>query len=106
VQGVDYNEQEINEIIQRIDTDGDGEINYSEFLMAALNRNAMLSNERIEVAFRMFDTDGNGELSIQEVKNLLSLAKPVDEVTVLRALKEVDGRSKGSIKFSEFKALM
>ena len=37
VQGVDYNEQEIQEIIKKIDIDGDGEINYSEFLMASLN---------------------------------------------------------------------
>lgn len=74
--------------------------------MAALNRNAMLSGERLEVAFRLFDIDGNGELSIQEVKNLLSLAKPVDEVTVMRALKEVDGRTKANISFTEFKTLM
>lgn len=74
--------------------------------MAALNRNAMLSGERLEVAFRLFDVDGNGELSIQEVKNLLSLAKPVDEVTVMRALKEVDGRTKANIGFTEFKTLM
>lgn len=67
VQGVDYNEQEIQEIIKKIDIDGDGEINYSEFLMASLNQNAFLSSERLEAAFRMFDIDGNGEISIQEL---------------------------------------
>ena len=74
--------------------------------MAALNRNAMLSSERLEVAFRMFDVDGNGEISIQEVKNMLSLAKPVDEVTVMRAMKEIDGRTKATMRFAEFKQLM
>lgn len=64
VQGVDYNEQEIKEIIKKIDIDGDGEINYSEFLMASLNQNALLSSEKLEMAFRMFDVDGNGEISI------------------------------------------
>ncbi len=51
-------------MIKRIDIDGDGEVNYSEFLMASLNQNALLSSERLELAFRMFDTDGNGEISI------------------------------------------
>ena len=74
--------------------------------MAALNRNAMLSSERLEVAFRMFDVDGNGEISIQEVKNMLSLAKPVDEVTVMRAMNETDGRTKATMRFGEFKQLM
>ena len=67
VQGVDYNEHEIAEIIKKIDIDGDGEINYSEFLMASLNQNSLLSSERLEAAFRMFDIDGNGEISIAEL---------------------------------------
>jgi calcium-dependent protein kinase len=106
VQGVDYNESEINELIARIDVDGDGEINYTEYLMAALNRNAMLTSERLEVAFRMFDLDGNGEISVKELKEMLSLAKAVDEDTVHRALKDLEGKSKPTLAFSEFKQLM
>lgn len=106
VQGVDYNEAEIQDLIKRIDIDGDGEVNYSEFLMASLNQNALLSSERLELAFRMFDTDGNGEISIAELQSLLSLAKQVDEKTVIRAMKEVDGKTKKSIKLGEFKQLM
>jgi calcium-dependent protein kinase len=106
VQGVDYNEQEIADLIKKIDIDGDGEINYSEFLMASLNQNALLSSERLEQAFRMFDVDGNGEISIQELQSLLSLAKQIDEKVVMKALREIDGKTKKSIKFSEFRALM
>jgi Ca2+-binding EF-hand superfamily protein len=32
--------------------------------MASLNQNALLSSEKLEMAFRMFDVDGNGEISI------------------------------------------
>jgi calcium-dependent protein kinase len=106
VQGIDFNENEIKEIIKRIDADGDGEINYGEFLMASLNHNSLLSSERLEIAFRMFDIDGNGEISIKELQSLLSLAKAIDEETVMRAMREIDGKTKKTIKFSEFKALM
>ncbi len=37
---------------------------------------------------------------------MLSLAKNVDEKTVIRAIKEIDGRTKKSIKFAEFRTLM
>jgi calcium-dependent protein kinase len=106
VQGVDFNETEIKEIIKRIDADGDGEINYGEYLMASLNHNSLLSSERLEVAFRMFDIDGNGEISITELHSLLSLARSIDEETVIKALREIDGRTKKTIQFSEFKSLM
>lgn len=62
VQGVDYNEGEVNELIARIDPDGEDEVNYTEFLMAALNRNALLTSERLEVAFRAYDIPGSGEI--------------------------------------------
>lgn len=74
--------------------------------MASLNRNSLLTSERLEVAFRMFDVDGNGEISIGELQGLLSLAKTIDEETVIKALREIDGKTKKAIKFSEFKALM
>jgi Ca2+-binding EF-hand superfamily protein len=62
--------------------------------MASLNHNALLSSERLEVAFRMFDVDGNGEISIKELQELLSLARQVDDETVIKALREIDGRTK------------
>jgi calcium-dependent protein kinase len=74
--------------------------------MASLNQNSLLSSERLEAAFRMFDVDGNGEISISELQSLLSLAKNVDEKTVIRAMKEIDGRTKKTIKFAEFRTLM
>jgi len=94
------------ELIARVDADGDGEINYSEFLMAALNRNAVLTSERLEVAFRMFDKDGNGEISIQELKSMLSMAKSIDDATIMRAMREIDGKMKTALKLTEFKQLM
>ena len=106
IQGIDFQERELMEIFKEIDTDDDGQINYSEFLMASLNRNALLTSERLEMAFREFDLDGNGELSVKEIKHLLSLAKPVSEPAVLKAFKEIDGKSKTTIKFTEFKTLM
>ena len=46
-----------------VDIDGSGEIDYSEFVNAAINRTKLLSTDRLKKAFGMFDKDGSGTIS-------------------------------------------
>lgn len=39
----------------KIDLDGNGTIDYTEFLMAAVNQKKLLTDERLQMAFEMFD---------------------------------------------------
>ena len=48
-------EKEVNAIMESVDTDGSGSIEYSEFVIATVNRKKLLSNENLEHAFAMFD---------------------------------------------------
>ena len=52
-------EKEVNAIMESVDTDGSGSIEYSEFVIATVNRKKLLSNENLEHAFAMFDKVGN-----------------------------------------------
>ena len=99
IKGIDYNEKEIMDMISKIDADGNGEINYSEWMMASMNKQQMLSNERIEQAFKMFDANGDGEIAVEELKGMLEMAKTVDEAMVVRAMKDIDNKHKSAIKF-------
>jgi calcium-dependent protein kinase len=36
--------------------------------MATINREKLLSKEKLEIAFKMFDKDGSGNISIVELK--------------------------------------
>ena len=51
-------ENEIDNMIQSIDLDGNGVIDYNEFLNCAMNKEKIMSNENLEIAFKMFDMDG------------------------------------------------
>lgn len=51
-----------------LDKDGNGVIDYSEFLTAAASRRTVLSQENLQRAFALIDADGNGEITIQELK--------------------------------------
>ena len=49
--------EEVDIIMKNADADGSGFIDYSEFLMASLNKKQMLSRENLKKAFSLFDKD-------------------------------------------------
>ena len=106
VKGIDLNEQELREIIKKLDADDNGRINYSEFLMVSMNREQLLTNERLEQAFKMFDKNGDNEVSVEELHSMFENVKGVDERMIERAMNEVDRKGKRSLKFNEFKIMM
>lgn len=54
---------EIKNIIDQIDENGDGEINYSEFITATIDTKDLLTDQRIEAIFQSFDVDNSGKIS-------------------------------------------
>ena len=44
------------------DTDGNGYIEYEEFLAASVDKKALLSEENLMATFNMYDEDGSGEI--------------------------------------------
>lgn len=53
-------EDELDSMMKNLDLAGDGFINYSEFIAAALASDTAAGQNRIEQAFKMFDRDGTG----------------------------------------------
>ena len=59
------------EMIRAADTDGSGEINYTEFLAATIDATVFLREDYLRTAFNMFDKDGSGKIDNDEVIALL-----------------------------------
>lgn len=59
---------EVEKIMQNVDTDKNGWIDYSEFISATIDKRKLLSKERLKTAFAIFDRDDNGYISSQELK--------------------------------------
>lgn len=60
---------ELRDMIGEVDEDGNGDIDFSEFL--SLMQRKMKDNdteEELESAFKLFDRDGNGLISPEELK--------------------------------------
>jgi calcium-dependent protein kinase len=69
----------MNEMFDAVDTDGSGMIEYSEFVVATLGEEHLLSDEKLIMTFKMFDKDGGGTISIDELKEVLAFGDDVDE---------------------------
>lgn len=99
-------EEEVERIMSIADADGSGEIDYSEFVVATMDKKKLLSNEKLETAFNLFDKDNSGSISADEIKDVLGVGKNIDEKVWNDIVMEVDGNGDGEISFSEFKTMM
>lgn len=97
-------DEEVDKIFREIDIDGSGEIDYSEFVTAAMNRQNFLTKDRLESAFGAFDTDQSGAISIQELKAALGRYIKADEWDDM--IRDVDINGDGEIDFDEFYQMM
>jgi len=66
--GRTLNDQEVDEMYDKVDTDKSGAIDYSEFVVATMNEKNLLSNNKLQTAFKMFDKDGGGSISTDEIR--------------------------------------
>jgi calcium-dependent protein kinase len=60
-------EDELEDILAVCDADGNGVIDYSEFITAAVNRDSVLGEEKLRQAFQLFDMDSGGTIVIEEL---------------------------------------
>ena len=90
----------------RIDTDKSGEIEFSEFLAATINKQKLLSEERLKIAFDMYDIDKSGSITTEEIGKVLGKYKSISEEVVYKIMKEADFFDNGVVTFPEFKIFM
>ena len=71
--GQNPTEAELQDMINEVDVDGNGTIDFPEFLtMMARKMRDTDSEEEIKEAFKVFDKDGNGYISAAELRHVMT----------------------------------
>ena len=65
-------DEDVEKMFNAVDTDRSGYIDYSEFVVAAMNERQLTSNDKLQAAFKMFDKDGSGIISADEIREVLT----------------------------------
>ncbi|CAK0844258.1 unnamed protein product [Prorocentrum cordatum] len=65
--GLSISEQELLEILEGMDVNGNGAIEYTEFLAAAVDTSKCRGEGMCQYAFDVFDWDGDGQISLQDL---------------------------------------
>ena len=93
-------------MFKRIDIDNSGKIDYSEWIVATIDKNSLLTPNKLRMAFDMIDADGGGSISAEEIKEIICSNQEVDSKIWDDIINEVDEDKNGEIDFDEFCYLM
>jgi calcium-dependent protein kinase len=97
----------IEDILEKCDADGNGYVDYTEFLTATINWKNSMSQNRLESAFEAFDLDNNGSISLSEIKQVLgSTVDDLNDEFWVGLFDDADTNRDGEIDFEEFMDLM
>jgi calcium-dependent protein kinase len=99
-------EQEVDEIMALADLNGNGELDYCEWLVATTKKADIYNSNKLKQAFQYFDRDNSGTITLEELKHGLGGIcegdNQYDEAMFADILAEVDINGDGEIDFTEF----
>jgi len=101
-------EAELADMVREIDVDGNGQIDFNEFLnMMVMKMKDVITEEEIREAFLLFDNDGNGFISAAELRHVMTnLGETLTDEEVEELMHEADANGDGQIDYDEFVKLM
>ncbi|CAL4991764.1 unnamed protein product [Urochloa decumbens] len=100
-------ESEVQMLIEAVDTNGRGALEYGEFLAVSLHLQKIANDEHHRRAFLLFDKDGNGFIEPEELREALADDGAADSMEVVNdILHKVDTDKDGKISYDEFVAMM
>ncbi|PIA45097.1 hypothetical protein AQUCO_01700557v1 [Aquilegia coerulea] len=110
IRSLDQNptEEELLDMINEVDVDGNGTIEFEEFLnLMAKKMKETDADEELKEAFKVFDKDQNGYISATELRHvMINLGEKLTDEEVEQMIKEADLDGDGQVNYEEFVRMM
>ena len=101
-------EEEVADMVNEVDTNRNGTIDFNEFLtMMARKKNAKEEEEETLEAFRVFDVDGDGFITADELRTVMKkLGENLSAAEVDEMIRTADSDGDGQVDYVEFIKMM
>ena len=106
IAGIKINKNQLDKIINSMDYDNNGYIEYEEFIRATIPKENLFTDVNLKTAFELFDLDKNGSISLNEIKEVLGIKKNDDDKVIEELMNEVQRTGNQEINFQQFKESM
>uniref|UniRef100_A0A3B1JXU3 Troponin C, slow skeletal and cardiac muscles n=1 Tax=Astyanax mexicanus TaxID=7994 RepID=A0A3B1JXU3_ASTMX len=102
--GQNPTQEELQEMVDEVDEDGSGTVDFDEFLVMMVRcmkeESKGKSEEELAEVFRMFDKNGDGYIDLDELKNMLeSTGEAITEDDIEELMKDGDKNNDGKIDY-------
>lgn len=105
--GQNVPEADLQILMEAADVDGDGTLNYGEFVAVSVHLKKMANDEHLHKAFSFFDRNQSDFIEIEELRNALTDEVDTNSEDVINAIMhDVDTDKDGRISYEEFAAMM
>ncbi|CAN4104021.1 unnamed protein product [Withania somnifera] len=104
--GSKLTEGEVKQLMEAADVDGNGSIDYTEFITATMHKHRLERDENLFTAFKYFDKDGSGFITRDELETAMQEHGIGDPSCIREIIYEVDTDNDGRINYEEFCTMM
>jgi Ca2+-binding EF-hand superfamily protein len=109
--GQPFNKQILEEMIEEVDEDKSGRLEFEEFIILAakfiVEEDEEALQKELKEAFRLYDKEGNGFIPTSCLKEILrELDDQLSDADLDGMINEIDSDGSGTVDFDEFMEMM
>ena len=96
-------EREANQVMSKIDREGKGFIEYSQYIKASIDSHVVMSRKNLALAFNMMDSEKKGFIRAEDLVDSLSESAGDEDVRNWKSvIKEASRKNDGLLNFDDF----